>query len=243
MKIDEPKPLPLLQELSYRQIARDGTACVQTEEVLTEHPLRLTVEGREPILFYCTPQNFHQMILGRLLTEGLIASMEDVQSLSISEDGRQASVRLRDCPRRKMEPVQPIPWSTEDIFALADRFAQGSPLHEKTWATHCCMLARGGELLFSCEDMGRHNALDKVLGWALMQRISLRECTVYSSGRVPTEIVRKAIMAGIPILCTKASPTAASIQMARDHRLTLICAARRDRMKVFTNLNTKGSLP
>lgn len=214
-------------------IGRDGTACRQTEEVLTEHILRLTVEGREPIPFHCTPQFLPQLVLGRLLTEGLIASMEDVQSLSVSEDGRQASVRLRDCPRREMEPVKPIPWTTEDVFALADRFAQGSPLHEKTWATHCCMLARGGELLFSCEDMGRHNALDKVLGWALMQHIDLQACTVYSSGRVPTEIVRKAILAGLPILCTKASPTAAAIQMARDYRLTLICAARRDRMKAF----------
>lgn len=228
----EPKQ-PLLKELSYLNIGRDGAVHRQTEEVLTEHILRLTAEGREPIQFHCTPQFLPQLVLGRLLTEGLIASMEDVQHLSISEDGTQASVRLRDCPRREMEPVKPIPWTTEDVFALADRFAQGSPLHEKTWATHCCMLARGGELLFSCEDMGRHNALDKVLGWALMQHIDLQACTVYSSGRVPTEIVRKAIMAGLPILCTKASPTAAAIQMARDYRLTLICAARRDRMKVF----------
>ena len=116
---------------------------------------------------------------------------------------------------------------------MADAFAEGTPLHGITFATHSCLLARKDEILFSCEDIGRHNALDKVIGYALRNQIDLHECMVYSSGRIPTDMVMKAITAGIPVLSSKASPTTEAIELATQYDLTLICAARRDRMKVF----------
>ena len=130
--------------------------------------------------------------------------------------------------------VTSINWKPEWIFQMADAFADGMPLHSVTFATHSCLLARNGQILFSCEDIGRHNALDKVIGYALRNQINLRECMVYSSGRIPTDMAMKAIYAQIPILASKASPTVEAIELAREYHLTLICAARRDRMKVFS---------
>ena len=104
---------------------------------------------------------------------------------------------------------------------MADAFADGSPLHGITFATHSCILAQKDHILFSCEDIGRHN-------------IDLHQCMVYSSGRIPTDMTLKVIHAGIPILSSKASPTSEAIDLAKKYHLTLICAARRDRMKVFT---------
>ena len=130
-------------------------------------------------------------------------------------------------------PVTPIEWKPEWIFHMADAFAEGTLLHGITFATHSCLLARKDEILFSCEDIGRHNALDKVIGYALRNQIDLHECMVYSSGRIPTDMVMKAITAGIPVLSSKASPTTEAIELATQYDLTLICAARRDRMKVF----------
>lgn len=66
-----------------------------------------------------------------------------------------------------MTPVTPVPWKKQWIFDLADCFANGTPFHRQTWATHSCFLACDGELLFQCEDIGRHNALDKAIGYAL----------------------------------------------------------------------------
>ena len=91
------------------------------------------------------------------------------------------------------------------------------------------------EKKFSCEDIGRHNALDKVIGYALRHNIDLHQCMIYSSGRIPTDMTMKAIQAGIPVLSSKASPTSEAIELAREYHLTLICAARRDRMKVFAS--------
>ena len=130
--------------------------------------------------------------------------------------------------------VPSINWKPDWIFQMADAFADGMPLHSTTFATHSCLLARNGQILFSCEDIGRHNALDKVIGYALRNQIDLRECIVYSSGRIPTDMAMKAIYAQIPILASKASPTVEAVELAKEYHLTLICAARRDRMKVFS---------
>lgn len=73
-----------------------------------------------------------------------------------------------------------------------------------------------------------------VSGYDLRHNIDLHQCMVYSSGRIPTDMTLKVIHAGIPILSSKASPTSEAIDLAKKYHLTLICAARRDRMKVFT---------
>ena len=118
---------------------------------------------------------------------------------------------------------------------MADAFADGSPLHGITFATHSCILAQKMiTFCFPCEDIGRHNALDKVIGYALRHNIDLHQCMVYSSGRIPTDMTLKVIHAGIPILSSKASPTSEQLILQKNYHLTLICAARRDRMKVFT---------
>lgn len=135
---------------------------------------------------------------------------------------------------RTPKTVPSINWKPDWIFQMADAFADGMPLHSTTFATHSCLLARNGQILFSCEDIGRHNALDKVIGYALRNQIDLRECIVYSSGRIPTDMAMKAIYAQIPILASKASPTVEAIELAKEYHLTLICAARRDHMKVFS---------
>lgn len=249
----------LLEEHSYTYIGRDGTVEERGEEVLVEHSVSVCINGIPAGSFTCISEHLDLLILGRMLTEGIIASMEDIADLQLSDSSDQANVSLKDSTAliagqpmlkgnhtgndayvvaERMAPVAPIFWKPEWIFDLADHFAAGTPLHEKTWATHSCILAREGRILFTCEDISRHNALDKVIGFALKNGIPLAQCMVYSSGRIPTDITAKAVRARIPVLVSKASPTAAAVALAGECRLTLICAARKDRMKLFT-----GNLP
>ena len=134
-----------------------------------------------------------------------------------------------------MQPVRTVDWKPEWIFALADHFHRGLPLHDRTWGTHSCFLSRGGRLLFQCEDIGRHNAMDKVIGYALKEDIRLGECIVYSSGRVPLDMAEKAVRAGIPVLAAKAVPTREAVRLAKRCGLTLIGSARSDTMKVYAD--------
>jgi len=76
------------------------------------------------------------------------------------------------------------------------------------------------------EDIGRHNAFDKVVGWALLNGVDLAKCMLYTSGRVPSDMASKAIRAGIPILVSKSVATDQGVALARAYGLTLICEAK-----------------
>ena len=260
--------LPLLETKAYQFIGRDGQNFSTEEQVLNEHLLDVYINDRLTMKLICLPQHLTELVLGRLLTEHIIRSVDDIEQIYICEYGKRAKVYLRPSQNKESGalgasfvettpscctgnhilndyfssdhppvPVTPIEWKPEWIFHMADTFADGMPLHSVTFATHSCLLARKNEVLFSCEDIGRHNALDKVIGYALRHQIDLRECMIYSSGRIPTDMAIKAIYASIPILCSKASPTAEAIELARKYQLTLICAARMDRMKVFVTVH------
>ena len=230
-------------------LTRDGVQTAATDRVLREHLMDVYINDQLTMKLVCTPQHLSELVLGRLLSEGIIQCAEDVELIYICEHGRRAKVLLTDhscapvdeyqevtptcCTgnrllngdylrHRTLNSVTPIHWESRWIFSLADQFSADTPLHRQTGAAHSCYLARGAELLFSCEDIGRHNALDKALGYALRNGIALRECILYSSGRLPTDMVEKAIRAGVPILCTKASPTAEAVDLAQAYGLTLL---------------------
>ena len=232
MKINEQyHNLNLLENVTYEFLGRDGETHEETEPILVEHMMDVYVNERLTMKLVCIPQHLTELVLGRLFTEGIISSAEDVEQIYICEFGKRARVILSKnksgqsheenedyvaptptcCTGNRvlndyfitdqpMTPVTPVPWKKQWIFDLADCFANGTPLHSQTWATHSCFLACDGELLFQCEDI-------------------------------------KAIRAGIPVLASKASPSAEAVAMAKEYHLTLICAARRDRMKLFTGNN------
>ena len=137
----------------------------------------------------------------------------------------ETSVTLRKLPGVEYKP--------EWIFAMAEQFARGTVLHDMTSFAHSCMLARKGEIIYSCEDIGRHNAIDKAIGYALSSDIPLSECIIYTSGRAPVDMVEKVISAGVPIMVSKSIPTAEAIEVAKKYGLTLIGRARPDGYKVF----------
>ncbi|MGI6221492.1 MAG: formate dehydrogenase accessory sulfurtransferase FdhD [Coriobacteriales bacterium] len=166
----------------------------------------------------------------RIAAASTTAAYEDVPTHGGVSRPPLASRALDDLP-----PVVPIPWSPEHIFALARVFEADATSHAETFATHTCYLAVGGELLYCCEDLGRHNAFDKVVGRALIDGVDLARTTVFTSGRIPTDMTAKAIRARIPILATKAVPTGQTLALARAHDLTLISSAHTDSIKVFND--------
>ena len=124
--------------------------------------------------------------------------------------------------------------SSDQVFELIKSFKEGSELHTKTHGTHSCILAVDGKILFKAEDIGRHNALDKVIGMAARKHIEIKNAVLYTSGRVPVDMLKKAINAEVKGIISNTVPTAEAIELARENNLALICSAREDKYFVFS---------
>lgn len=240
MKIqNQCEDFPLVTEFNVSSVSREGTRQQEMLDVLSEHNMEVLLGDRPVLRLTSICQFLPELVLGRLYTDGWIRSISDIDSILITPDGTQAQVlpaqgvSFPERPILRTDPVTPIPWAAEDVFRLADSFAMEMPLHRKTWSTHSCFLSCDGEIRFYCEDIGRHNALDKAIGFGLLQGLDLTRCMIYSSGRMPTDMVMKVIQSGIPIMCAKGAATDKSIALAKRYGLTLICSARRDSFRVL----------
>ena len=201
--------------------------------LIKEHELTVIVNEQPVLKIICTGDDLKELVVGRLCTEGLIERAGDIEKLYFCRYGREASVFLnrelvlKDALRtdkswKKLPEAHPDP---DMIFSLAARFREDSRLHRTTQGTHSCILASNAGIQFECEDIGRHNALDKAVGYALMNDIPLHECMLFTSGRVPVDMAEKVIAAGIPVLVSKSVPTAEAVAYAKEYGLQLIFRA------------------
>lgn len=246
------------------RVAASGEERFEECAVLVEHDLDIHVNGMLTMRVVCTPNHLVDLTLGRLFSEGIIVSTSEVELVELNEDGSRACVTLREghdvdyardagvdvvatCgsgnrvynrffeENEPLRKVTPIAWRPSWVFAAAAAFSQDSPLHRRTFGTHSCYLVLSGEIVCCREDLGRHNAFDKIIGAALRDGVDTTQALVFLSGRLPIDMVTKAIRAGIPVLATKAVPTSATIELARAYDLTLICSAHPDSMRVYND--------
>jgi FdhD protein len=122
------------------------------------------------------------------------------------------------------------------LQSLINRLDQVQPVFQSTGGTHGVALATpDGRTFISAEDIGRHNALDKVIGRALLERLDLGALVALLSGRISFEMALKAARAGIPILAAVSAPTSMALELAQELNLTLVGFARPDRLNVYTH--------
>jgi FdhD protein len=122
------------------------------------------------------------------------------------------------------------------LAALPDELRRAQRVFESTGGLHAAgLFTAGGELLAVREDVGRHNAVDKVVGWALQAgRLPLSGCVLLVSGRASFELVQKAVLAGIPVLAAVSAPSSLAVELAGNAGLTLVGFLRGTSMNVYT---------
>jgi FdhD protein len=139
--------------------------------------------------------------------------------------------------RQKMDPVDSdLTINRASLLGLMERMAAAQEVFKKTGGAHGVALASpDGKVFLIAEDIGRHNAMDKVIGQALLQRLDMTRMVALLSGRISFEMALKTARAGIPILAAVSAPTSMALALAQELRVTLVGFARRDRMNIYTH--------
>jgi FdhD protein len=238
----------------FRSFSHDGIDDV----VAVEEPLEIRVDGAALAVTMRTPGHDEELALGFLYGEGLI---DEPHAAGLTDDFANNTIEVtgpltRDpgarnfyttsscgvCGKGALEEVavhsRPLPdgptMSRALVAELPSRLDQ--PTFQRTGGVHATGLFDAtGELLFSREDVGRHNAMDKVIGRALIDGLlPLGERVLCVSGRLSFELVQKAAVAGAPILVGVGAPSSLAIELADDRGLTLGGFARRGNLNVYT---------
>lgn len=234
-------------------------------ELIQEHSIEVLINEAPAMRLTCTPEHLDELVVGRLLTEGLIASIDDIASLYICDQGLRARVFLKDGAGAQLHtreeadvstcctdnhillqreaqalPVlQPIAWNETQIQRLSACIRDSAPLYDRTHAVHSCFLGCGDEILCGREDIGRHNAVDKTVGWASLAGVDLAKCTLFTTGRMPLDMVRKTIRARVPVLASKTYPTLEAVELAKKQGLTLLTLPPRGEFVVWSDFSRK----
>jgi FdhD protein len=228
------------------------------DQVAVEEPLEIRVDGRPISVTMRTPGDDEALALGFLFGEGLIDgpraagppadlaanTVEVAGPLAREPDSRSffTSSSCGICGKGALEEVAVHAPRIEAgaridralLASLPDRLRQ--PAFERTGGLHATgLFSLPGDLLDAAEDVGRHNAMDKVIGRAVLaSRVPLAEYVLCVSGRLSFELVQKATVAGCPVLVGVGAPTSLAVRLAADRNLTLAGFARRGRVNVYT---------
>lgn len=121
------------------------------------------------------------------------------------------------------------------LFALSERLREAQPLFRATGALHAAgLFSADGSLLCAREDVGRHNAVDKVVGWAALEgRLPLAGTVLFASGRIGFEIAQKALVAGIPVVAAISGPSSLAVELARENGMALVAFVRGESLTVY----------
>ena len=234
----------------------------KVEEVVTrEFSLTIVLNHREIVTLLCTPKDLKWLAAGYLVSEGLIQDKAQIKKITLNESKGMAHVetrgqemadaepptkkliassggrgvialRLSDAlPRSKITSQMNI--APNDVFNMLKDFQGRSDVFKATGGVHSAALCSTNSILLFTEDIGRHNAIDKIFGGCLLEDISLDERGIITSGRVSSEILLKVAKRNIPILISKSAPTDVAVKLAESWGITLIGFVRGMKMNVY----------
>ena len=225
--------------------------------VVSEQPLTIVANGIELATFMCTPQKLDYLTVGFLAFEGMIQSPEEIRELDVDPEHGVVEVELTTELTRPQKRIytsgcgmgltftlrtshypplrQDMTVTPQQILPLMQRLYEGAAMYQASRGIHAAALSDGEQLLLLAEDVGRHNAMDKILGEALMKGIRTEGRLLLTTGRISSEMLRKAAFMGAPIVMSRTSPTTLSIAAAKRLGVTVIGYVRRDSFNVYTH--------
>ena len=251
---------PVPQATSRVEVTRLPDRAVEGDRLAVEEPLEIRVNGEAVAVTMRTPGHDEELALGFCLTEGLrpVAARlpDDLAANTVDVDAPDADLELIrrsfytssscgvcgkgaleavavDAPR--VESDLAVPFAV--MAGLPDRLQEAQATFALTGSLHATgLFSPDGELRCLREDVGRHNAMDKVVGWAFRDgRLPLSQAVLCVSGRLSFELVQKAAVAGCPLLVAVGAPSSLAVELARDRGVTLCGFVRDGRANVYSD--------
>ncbi len=234
----------------------------QSEDtVVREFPLTIILNNQELVTLLCSPNDLDYLAVGFLASEGFLKSKDEIKKITVNDQIGAVRVQTKEnfagelsfkrvitsgCGRGtslysvadtqgppKVESQIGI--SAIKVFTIAREFQQRSQLFRTTGGVHSAALCNTEGILVFSEDIGRHNAIDKIFGECILRDIPTNDHIIITSGRISSEILLKIAKRNIPILISRAAPTNLGIRLASDLGITLIGFVRGRKMNVYAN--------
>ena len=248
------------------EVVRIPEGETEPDEIAVEEPLEIRVAGRPIAVTMRTPGNDEELAVGFLRSEGIRAVSAGptidlaANVIDVEVDGEIDFERLARnfytssscgvCGKGALEAVaveappveSDLVASAELVAGLPDRLREAQPTFAATGGLHATgLFSREGELLVVREDVGRHNAMDKVVGWAFGRGLlPLSDKILCVSGRLSFELVQKAAVAGCPLVVAVGAPSTLAVDLARDRGVTLCGFVRGGRVNVYSEPQRLG---
>lgn len=228
-------------------------------EVIAEALITIYVNGIELVTIMATPQEQDLLALGFMKNEGLIASLDEVEVLHVSQAGCCVDVWLNrnftppkrviitsgcgggvtfDDPSTGIQPLESdLHLEPQLLHQVFRKLQPPNSLYARSRGVHAAGLLdpEKGELLVMVEDVGRHNTIDKLTGCCLKHSIETQGKVLLVTGRTSSEMLRKAAVMGCPITASRTSPTSLSVEMARAWNITLVGYVRAGELRVYSH--------
>jgi len=233
------------------------------DRIVREIPLTILVNDKELITLQCSPDKLKYLAIGFLLSEGFIKKGTRIKHIILNERGWYIGIDLegdspivknlpfkrvissgcsgavtfyRDIDAKDCAPLKSqIKFSHEDISNLIKKLEKRSLTFKDTGGVHSCALANQEGIEVFAEDIGRHNAVDKIFGKCFIEGIPTQDKAILTSGRVSSEILIKIAKRKVPIIVSHSAPTDLAVDLAERLNLTLIGFARGRRMNIYTH--------
>jgi len=233
-----------------------------TDSVIVEYLLTIFLDGEEFITLTCTPQSLRELAIGFLHSESIIESINDINNIELFEEKGYVNIELnnKDLLNEKSNKKRIITSGCgkgsiyyneldklkvnsdscnrdiEDpcISKVMNEFNKMSKLFLETGGVHSVALSDFNNIIFFEEDIGRHNALDKIIGKCLEQDIDIKDKVILTSGRITSEVILKCAKLNINCIISRSAATNVAIDLANIMNMRLIGFARGKRMNIYS---------
>jgi FdhD protein len=224
-------------------------------KVIQEIILPINVNGRPLANIACAGIHLKELAAGFLRSENIINRKEDITKIELNKEGINVQLKYKknfaatsvkniassgSRGKTNIDLLQPLNVhdkfniETGLILKLMDELLDGSAVHNQTGGTHCSALAIGKKIVALREDIGRHNTIDMLSGYALLKKIQLNRAIILTTGRISSEIVYKVWNMRVPIIISHSAATANAVELTRKANILLIGYVRHGKMNIYS---------